>query len=88
MSKRAKSFSVLTLLAAMAISMTFVPTAEAGCLLEQSDCEGCAQKAMWQAMKNLSARGIKRANLQLWDCAIDLFHCVLFDSHHNYACAV
>lgn len=88
MSERTKSFSVLTLLLAVASSMMFVPTAEAGCLIEQSDCEACAQTAMWEAMKRLSFKGIKRANLQLWDCAIDFFHCVLFDGHHDYPCAV
>lgn len=88
MSQRTRLFSVLVLLMAVAMSMMFVPSAKAGCITAQVDCSDCAQKAMWEAMKRLSFRGITRANMQLWDCSIDFFHCVVFGQHHTYPCAV
>lgn len=88
MSQRTRLFPVLVLLVAVATSMIFVPTAEAGCLMEQLECSACAQNALRRAMWRLSAKGIVLANVQLWDCSIDLFHCLLLGQHHNSVCAV
>lgn len=62
--------------------------AEAGCLIEYDTCASCAQQTMRQAMEDYDLLGIRRANLELWDCAIDLSHCVFLAAHHDYVCAL
>jgi hypothetical protein len=62
--------------------------ATAGCLSDYGACEDCARSALWKAMKKLSLSGIREADIQLADCGIDLWHCLLYDNHHAYTCAV
>jgi len=62
--------------------------AEAGCLTEQRSCRNCASRMLRKAMFRLDAGGILDANVALWDCDIDLYHCVIFGQHHDTACAL
>jgi hypothetical protein len=61
--------------------------AAAGCLTDYNACANCARSALWKAMKKLSLSGIRDADIQLADCGIDLWHCMLYDNHHSYPCA-
>lgn len=62
--------------------------AEAGCLSEQRSCRACASRMLKRAMFRFDARGILDANVALWDCDIDLYHCVIFGQHHEAVCAI
>lgn len=62
--------------------------AEAGCLTEQRGCRRCASRMLKKAMFRFSAIGILEANVALWDCDIDLYHCVILGQHHGAKCAV
>lgn len=62
--------------------------AQAGCLSEQRSCRDCASRMLKKAMFRFSLSGILDANVALWDCDIDLYHCVIFGQHHGTACAV
>jgi hypothetical protein len=74
------------LVAAMAVSL---PTqAEAGCLSEHDGCVQCARRMLRSAMLRFDLGGIREANVALWDCEIDLYHCVLFGQHHETSCAL
>lgn len=72
---------------AIALSVAATPAA-AGCLLEYDACSGCAQALLWDGVKLLSASKIREANLYQADCSIDLWHCMMYDSHHQYRCPV
>ena len=88
MRDRVKWSAIVALLVLVAGMVVVATNAEAGCLVENRGCTQCARGSMWQAMKNLSPSGIEDANLQLWDCSIDMYHCVLLGQHHSYSCAV
>jgi len=88
LSHRIRGTTLLALIAVVALSGLLAQTAEAGCLIEHDQCAGCARDALWTAMKHFDLNGIRRANLQLWDCSIDLYHCILFDSHHKAPCVL
>lgn len=72
----------------VAASMTLPGVAQAGCLSEQRTCRDCASRMLKKAMFRFSPSGILDANIALWDCDIDLYHCVIFGQHHGTACAV
>ncbi len=74
------------LLVTAAASMPSI--AEAGCLTEQRSCRGCARKMLKRAMFRFDAGGVLDANVALWDCDIDLYHCVFFGQHHDTTCAL
>lgn len=80
--------TLLVLVALVAVGTLAPGAAEAGCLVEANTCESCAKRSLWEAMKGFSLSGILDANRELWDCDIDLYHCVFFGSHHEYKCAV
>lgn len=69
-------------------SLMMPAVADAGCLTEYNQCEGCARGTMSDAIRNRDLLGIRQANLELWDCAIDLNHCIFFGHHHRYRCSV
>ncbi len=79
---------LVALVFAVAVVVLAPASASAGCLTEYNQCEGCAKKTMWEAMKGFDVLGIRQANLELWDCAIDLHHCVFFGQHHSSPCAL
>jgi hypothetical protein len=62
--------------------------AEAGCLGEDSACRDCARKMLKRAMWRFDLGGIRDANIAMWDCDIDLYHCILFGQHHEGSCAI
>ena len=70
------------------VSSTLPGTAQAGCLTEQRSCRNCASRMLKKAIFRLSPIGILEANAALWDCDIDLYHCVIFGQHHGTACAL
>jgi len=72
----------------VATSTVLPRVAEAGCLTEQRSCRSCASRMLKKAMFRFSARGILAANVALWDCDINLYHCVIFGQHHGTACAI
>lgn len=65
-----------------------VADATAGCLSEYNACTDCARSAMAKAVRSLNPGAVNDAHIQLLDCSIDVWHCVLFASHHDYPCAV
>ena len=69
-------------------SATLPGAAEAGCLTEQRSCRDCASRMLKKAMFRFSPSGILDANVALWDCDIDLYHCVIFGQHHGAPCAI
>ena len=79
---------LLALMLATALVSLPATEAAAGCLSDYNACSDCARSALWKAMKRLSLSGIRDADIELADCGIDLWHCMLFDNHHSYACAV
>ena len=62
--------------------------AEAGCLTEHRGCRDCASRMLRRAMFRFSASGVLDANVALWDCDIDLYHCVVLGQHHGAACTI
>ncbi len=77
------------LVAMVLVVMLVVPLyAEAGCLGEHSECRKCARQALRRSVWRLDLGGIRDANIAMWDCDIDLYHCVLLGSHHDFACAL
>ena len=74
------------LAATMVVSMP--SRAEAGCLSEHDGCVQCARRLLRSAMLRFDLGGIRAANVALWDCEIDLYHCVLFGQHHETSCAL
>lgn len=87
--KGTRGFRVFALAAGIALgAMVLAPAAEAGCLTEYNACEGCAKKRMRQGILTGNLFDIRQANLELWDCAIDLNHCIFFGQHHDYKCAL
>lgn len=88
MLRRFNTPAVLVIALMVAVPLLAVGEAQAGCLTEQDDCSNCARGALWEAMKKMSFGGIRRANMALMDCSIDLYHCMVLGSHHNYACAL
>ena len=72
----------------MTAMLAVAPAAQAGCLSSYDDCAGCAQDSLWDGMKSLSPSKIRRANLELADCAIDLYRCILFGKSNDYPCAL
>lgn len=77
----------LTALAVAVGALVLPAAAQAGCLVEYNDCAGCARETMRKAIEDYSLSGIRQSNLELWDCAIDLNHCVFFAQHHSYPCS-
>ena len=74
------------LLLALALTLTGALPAAAGCLSEYGDCGDCARQAMIDAIWDLDIGGATDAYVDAIDCDIDLMHCILFDSHHQYSC--
>ena len=74
------------LLAVASVSLAGAQPAAAGCLKEYGQCGDCAQEAMVDALFDLDVGGAIDAYVDAMDCDIDLFHCILFDSHHDYSC--
>lgn len=70
------------------VSSALPSVAEAGCLTEQRGCRSCASRMLKKAMFRFSVIGILEANVALWDCDIDLYHCIILGQHHDAACAV
>ena len=69
-------------------TLSLAPAAYAGCLTEFKFCGDCATKHMYNAMRELDFGGMADAQLEGWDCEIDLFHCVMYAHHHDYTCDV
>ena len=69
-------------------SATLPNVAEAGCLTEQRSCRNCASQMLKTAIFRLDPWGVLDANVALWDCDIDLYHCIIFGQHHEATCAV
>lgn len=69
-------------------TLALVPgQARAGCLSEYKTCSDCAKKSLRRAMLRFDPVGVIDANVELWDCSIDLNHCIFFGQHHEYGCA-
>lgn len=68
--------------------LSAVAPASAGCLRDYGSCGDCAERAMIDAIWNLSIRDAMDAYVDKIDCDIDLMHCILYDSHHSYGCGV
>lgn len=73
----------------LVLAATSLPSVvEAGCLSEQRGCRACASRMLKKAMFRFSVSGILDANVALWDCDIDLYHCIIFGQHHEATCAL
>jgi len=88
MSKHHRVAAAATMVLGLFLSMMIVSGAQAGCLMEYEGCAECAQKALKRAMWRLSLGGIRKANFMMYDCAIDLYHCVVLGAHHDAQCAL
>ncbi len=86
---RSVRIPTLCLLALLVIGSTLVPaTAEAGCFAELDSCMSCARKYMWEGIKGLNPSLIIDANIMMWDCNLDVYHCIVLGKHHRYGCAI
>lgn len=83
-----KGLLVARSLLVVAAVATVPRPATAGCLLEYDGCSGCAQRMLWEGTRTLNPSLIREANLYQADCSIDLWHCMMFGSHHTYRCRV
>ncbi len=80
---------ILCMCALFVIGGTLLPaTAEAGCFGELDSCMNCARKYLWEGIKGLSASLIRDANVMMWDCNLDVYHCIILGKHHRYGCAI
>lgn len=86
--KRKTVYPILSLLVAIVAVAAAPSEAAAGCLSENDACQQCARESLKDAMLRFDLSGIRSANLELWDCSIDLYHCVFFGDHHSYRCAL
>lgn len=77
----------IVLMLALATLMLVPAQASAGCLSEYKTCSDCAKKSLRHATLDGSVSGIVAANMELWDCSLDLNHCIFFGRHHEYGCA-
>lgn len=80
--------SLVALAAAAILATVFMVQAsiDPGCLAEQEYCTGCARARLKRAILSFDFREIRLANLDFWDCSIDLYHCIALGDHHQYAC--
>ena len=78
-------FATIVLATAMGLLGAVAP-ASAGCLREFGKCGDCARGAMRDAILGGSIEDAMDAYVDAIDCDIDLLHCILYDSHHTYAC--
>lgn len=88
MNRAGRYWVAVTMTATILLSVMFVSSARAGCLIEYEDCAACAQTALKRAMWRLDFGGIRRANFMMYDCAIDLYHCTVLADHHSYPCSL
>ncbi len=88
MSRGGRYGLAMTVALGLVLSLLFVRGAQAGCLMEYEGCANCARTALKRAMWRLDLGGIRKANFMMYDCAIDLYHCVVLGAHHDTPCAV
>lgn len=74
------------LMLAVVLTLAGSTTAYAGCLREYGECGDCARQAMIDAILDTDIGDAIDAYVDGVDCDIDLFHCILYDSHHSYSC--
>jgi len=75
-------------MAVVLVSVAGAAPAAAGCLKEYGECGDCAEKALIGAIWDLDLGGMLDAYVDAMDCDIDLAHCLVYDSHHNYECGI
>ena len=88
MTTKPTAVRTFTSLLAAVLLIAGASPAFAGCLKEFGECGDCAEKAMVEAVMDLDVGDAIDAYVDAIDCDIDLLHCILYDSHHEYDCGL
>ena len=79
-------FGRLAMLILGVTALALSSSADGGCLVEFETCGQCASRHMYEAISNLDFGEVMDAQIEGWDCEIDLVHCILYAHHHDYSC--